>query len=332
MKAVIYSEFGPPDVLQVKEVAKPEPKENEVRIKIHATSVNYGDLLARNFKSVSPGEFNMPLLFWLPTRIFFGFNKPKIEILGSEFAGEVESIGKDVTRFKEGDQVFGYLGQSMGAYAEYLCMPETGMVAEKPANMTYEEAATVPMGAIMALSLLRKANLKNGGKVLVNGASGGIGSHALQLAKSNFGAEVTGVCGTPRLEFVKSLGADQVIDYTKEDFTQNSETYDLVFDVLGKSSFSQAKHSLKQNGRLLYASFKLKQLLQMLWTSIFGGKKVLCVISPEKVEDLKFIKELVEAGKIKAILDKSFPLERAAEAHKYVETGEKTGHVVIKVA
>jgi len=330
MKAIIYTKYGPPDVLQLEDVEKPTPKDNEILIRIYATSVNYGDIVARNFKEISPRKFNMPLLFWLFAKIFFGFRKPKITILGSEFAGEIESVGKDVKSFKQDDQVFGYLGQSMGAYAEYLCMPEDGCVAIKPANMTYEEAAVVPYGAIMALNLLRKVNIQPGQKVLINGASGGIGSAAVQLTKY-FRAEVTGVCGTPRLEFVKSLGADKVIDYTKEDFTQSGETYDLIFDILGKSSFSRCKSSLKQNGRYLLASFKMKQLFQMLWTSMAGSKKVICAIAPGSIEDLISVKELIEAGKIKAVIDRRYPLEQTAEAHRYVETGHKKGNVVIIV-
>ena len=270
----------------------------------------------------------MPSVFWLFARIEFGFRKPKKRILGSEFAGEIEAIGKDVTRFKEGDQIFGYRGSSLGANAEYLCMPEDGMVTMKPANMTYDEAATVPYGALTALNLLRKVDIQSGQKVLINGASGAIGSAAIQLAK-HFGAHVTAVCSTPRLEFVKALGADKVIDYTKEDFTKNGETYDLIFDILGKSSFSCCKCALKQNGRYLLASFKVRQLLQMLWTSIIGSKKVICALSMEKKEDLIFVKELVEAGKIKSIIDRRYPLEQAAEVHRYVETGRKKGNVVI---
>ncbi len=330
MKAIILTNYGPPDVLQLKEVAKPAPKDNEVLIRVHATPVNFGDTFARNFKEISPRKFNMPFLFWFLAKMSFGFSKPKIAILGSEFAGEVEAVGQDVKRFRPGDQVFGYLGMSMGTYAEYLCMPEDGLVATKPANMTYEEAAAVPYGAITALNLLRKVNIQSGQKVLINGASGGIGSAAVQLAKY-YGAEVTGVCGTPRLGFVKSLGADKVIDYTQEDFTQNGETYDLIFDILGKSSFSRCKSSLKPNGIHLFASFKLKQLFQMLWTSMLGSQKVICTLSMEKTEDLIFIKELVEAGKIKAIIDRCYPLEQAAEAHRYVETGLKQGNVVITV-
>ena len=328
MKAIVYTKYGPPDVLELKEVEKPAPRDDEVLIRVHATSVNFGDLLARNFKEISPGKFSMPLLFWFFAKMYFGYTKPKITILGSEFAGEIEAAGKDVNLFKKGDQVFGYLGQNMGAYAEFICMPENGCVAIKPANMTYEEAAIVPYGAIMALNLLRKMNIQSGQKVLVNGASGGIGSAAVQIAKY-FGAEVTGVCSTPRLELVKSLGADKVIDYTKEDFTQSGETYDLIFDILGKSSFSGCKSSLKQNGRYLLASFKMKQLFQMLWTSMIGSKRVICALAIDKQEDLIFIKELIEAGKIKSIIDRRYPLEQTAEAHRYVEGGHKKGNVVI---
>jgi NADPH:quinone reductase-like Zn-dependent oxidoreductase len=328
MKAIVCAKYGPPEVLQLKEVVKPTPRDNQILIRVHATSINFGDLMARNFKAISPRQFNMPFLFWLLAKISFGLRKPKITILGSEFAGEVEAAGKAVTRFKPGDPVFGYLGQSMGAYAEYCCVPENGVLAIKPANMTYEEAAVVPYGAIMALNLLRKVNIQPGQKVLIHGASGGIGSAAVQIAKL-FGAEVTGVCGTPRLEFVKSLGADRVIDYTKEDFTQNGETYDLIFDILGKSSFSRCQNSLNQNGRYLLASFKAKQLLQMLWTSMSGSKRVICAMAPGSVEDLNSVKELIEAGKIKAVIDQCYPMEQAAEAHRYVEKGHKKGNVII---
>jgi NADPH:quinone reductase-like Zn-dependent oxidoreductase len=211
-----------------------------------------------------------------------------------------------------------------------LCVPENGMVEIRPSHMSYEEAATLPYGALTALSLLRKANLQPGQKVLVNGASGGIGSAAVQLAK-HFGAEVTGVCGTPRLEFVKALGADHVIDYTEEDFTQNGETYNLIFDILGKSSFSKCKNSLEPNGIYLLASFKMKHLIQMSWTSLTGGRQVICTLSSEKVEDLAFIRELAETGKIKSIIDKRYPLAQAAEAHRYIESGLKKGPVVITI-
>ena len=328
MKAIVYTEYGSSDVLHLADVAKPTPQDNEVLIRVHATPVNFGDLMARNFKSITPRRFNMPLFFWLPARLAFGFRKPKMNILGNEFSGEVAAVGARVTCFKPGDQVFGYRGANMGAYAEYLCMPESGMLAIKPANMTYEEAATVLYGALTALSLLRKVNIQRGEKVLINGASGGIGSAAVQLAKY-FGAEVTGVCSTPRVEFVKALGADKVIDYTKDDFTRNSETYDLIFDILGKSSFGRSRKSLKPNGRYLFASFKMKQLLQMLGTKIVGSQKVICALSSEKAEDLAFIKGLIEAGRYRAIIDKCYPLEQAAEAHRYSEAGQKHGSIVL---
>lgn len=330
MKAIVYTEYGPPDVLHLQEVAKPVPKGDEVLVRIAATSVNYGDLSARNFKNISSRDFHMPFLLWLIAKISFGWSKPKTTILGSEFAGEVESTGPNVRSFKPGDQVFGYLGQSMGAYAEYHCMPETGVLALKPTNMAFEEAAVVPMGAIMALYLLKKVNVRSGQKVLINGASGSIGSAAIQIAK-HFGAEVTGVGGTPRLEFMKSLGADAVIDYTKEDFTRNGQTYDLIFDVLGKSSFSRCKDSLTPDGIYLLASFKTGDLLDMVRTSISGGKKVICALAPGGTADLLEVKQLIEAGQIKAVIDKRFPLEQAAEAHRYVEQGHKKGQVAITV-
>jgi len=330
MKAVTYTEYGPPDVLQLKDFPKPVPKDDEILVRVRATPVNYGDLTARNFANLTSSQFNMPALLYLPARMAFGWKKPKTNILGSELAGEVEAVGKAVAKFKPGDQVFAYVGMKMGANAEYACLSETGTVALKPANLTYDEASTLPYGSVMAASLLRKVPLKARQKVLINGASGGIGSLAVQLAK-HFGAEVTGVCSTPRLEYVESLGADKVIDYTREDFTQNGETYDLIFDVLGRASFSSAKHSLKPKGTLLFASFKMKQLFQMLRTSITGGKRVICAIASEKVDDLVFIKELTEAGEIKTIIDKRYPLEQTAEAHRFVETGNKKGSVVITI-
>jgi NADPH:quinone reductase-like Zn-dependent oxidoreductase len=332
MKAIVFTEYGSPDVLQLKEVVKPAPKENEILVRVYATPVNYGDLTARNFANLTSSEFNMPALLFLPARMSFGWNKPKINILGSELAGKVEAVGQAVSKFKPGDEVFAYIGMNMGANAEYICLPESGTIALKPANLTFDEAATLPYGAIMAVSLLQKANLKPGQKVLINGASGGIGAMAVQLAKY-YGAEVTGVCGAPRLEYVKSLGADKLIDYTKEDFTQNGETYDLIFDILGRSSFSRCKGSLKPNGIYLLASFKSQALFQMLWTSLTGSKqKVICAMADEKTENLVFIKELVEAGKVKTLIDKRFPLEQTTEAHRYVEQGRKQGNVVITLA
>jgi NADPH:quinone reductase-like Zn-dependent oxidoreductase len=331
MKASVFIEYGPPEVLHLTEVAKPSPKVNEVLIRVHATPVNFADTLIRNFKAISPRKFHMPFLFWLIGKVNFGFRKPKITILGSEFAGEVEAVGKDVTRFRKGDQVFGYCGPRMGAYAEYVCMPENGVLAIKPDTMTYEEAAAIPYGAIMALNILRKIKLNPGQKILINGASGGIGPLLVQLASSQFGAQVTGVCGTQRLEYIKALGANRVIDYSKEDFVNSGETYHFIIDILGKLSFSHCQHSLEKNGNILFVSFKMKQILQMVRTSIFSGKKVICVLINEKAEDLIEIKKLVETGKIKSIIDKDFPLEQAAEAHRYAESGMKKGTVVITI-
>jgi NADPH:quinone reductase-like Zn-dependent oxidoreductase len=242
----------------------------------------------------------------------------------------VAAVGATVTRFKPGDQVYGYRGQSMGTYAEYVCMPEAGLLALKPTDLTYEEASNVPYGAITATSLLRKANVQRGQKVLVNGASGGIGSAAVQLAKY-YGAEVTGVCGTPRLGFVKALGADKVSDYTKEDFTRNGETYDLIVDILGKSSFSRCQNSLKPHGIYLLASFKMKHLFQMAWTKFVGNKKVVCAFASEKAEDLEFVTGLIAAGQYKVIIDKRYPLEQTAAAHRYAESGHKAGSIIITV-
>lgn len=330
MKAIIYTEFGPPDVLRLAERPKPIPRDNDVLVRVHATPVAYGDLLARDFKNVSRREFNMPLPLLLPMRIYFGFSKPKVNILGSEFAGEIEAVGGSVKRFRPGDQVMGYLGQRMGAYAEYVCMAENGSLALKPANMSYAEAAAVPYGAIMATSLLRHGRVQPGHTVLINGASGGIGAAAVQLVKHH-GAAVTGVCGAPRMEYVKALGADQVIDYAREDFTKNGVTYDLIFDVLGRSSFARCKRSLKSDGIYLLASFKTKALMQMLWTKLAGRKKVICAMANEDPESLVFAKGLVEAGEYKSMIDRCFPLEHAAEAHRYVEQGHKQGNVVIMV-
>jgi NADPH:quinone reductase-like Zn-dependent oxidoreductase len=328
MKAIVFTEYGTPDVLKLKEVEKPVPKKNELLVRVHAANVNYGDLRARDFGNISSKDFNMSRVFLFPARIIFGLRKPRIKILGSEFAGEVEATGRDVKDFKTGDKIFGYRAMKMGTNAEYLCMPEKGLVTIKPENMSYEEAAAIPYGSITALNLLRKVKIQNGDKVLINGASGSIGSAAVLLVKY-YGAEVTGVCGTPGIEFVKALGADKVIDYTKEDFTQNGETYDLIFDILGKSSFSHSKDSLKKNGKYLLASFKTKQILQMIRTSIFSNKKVVCAMSGENRKDILFVKDLMDKGTIKTIIDRCFPLEETAEAHRYVESGQKRGNVVI---
>jgi len=333
VKAAVFTAFGPPEVLHVREVAAPVVKgRHDVLIRVHATSVNFGDTLVRNFAAISPRRFHMPWLFWLIGKLAFGFRRPRIHILGSEFAGTVEAVGKLVTRFNKGNAVFGYRGSRMGAYAEYLTMPEDGVVTTKPTNMTFEEAAGCPYGALMALGLLRKIRLQPGRRVLVVGASGGIGPAIVQLAKSHFGATVTGVCGTARLAYVKSLGAQSVIDYTQEDFVDRPDTYDVIIDILGKSPFARCRRILNPHGRMVFASFKMKQILQMLWTSVIGDKKVICALATERQEDLVSIRTLVEKGTLRSIVDRSFPLEEAAEAHRYAESGAKQGSVIISLA
>ncbi|MBK7201016.1 NAD(P)-dependent alcohol dehydrogenase [Candidatus Amarolinea dominans] len=316
MKAIVYTKFGPPEVLHLQEVEKPTPKANEVLIKIYATAVTKEDPDMR----ASPG--------------FNGFLKPRNPILGQELAGEVEAIGRGVTRFKPGDQVFGI--DSFGAYAEYKCMPENGALAIKPANLSYEEAASVPNGALTALPFLRdKGKIQSGQTVLIYGASGSVGAAAVQLARY-YGAEVTGVCSTANLEWVKSLGADQVIDYTQEDFTENGKTYDIIFDTVGKRSFSECKGSLTDKGIYLTTVPTPAMMFQALWSAKGGRKKVKFAATglrpaSAKSKDLVFLTELIEAGKIKPVIDRCYPLEQMAEAHRYVEQGHKKGNVVITV-
>jgi NADPH:quinone reductase-like Zn-dependent oxidoreductase len=327
MKAIVWTEYGPPGVLQLKEVEKPTPKDNEVLIRIYATTVTAGDCEMRRMETA--------IQYRILMRMYVGLRRPKrITILGMELAGEIESVGKEIRKFKKGDQVFaatGFVGT--GACAEYICLPEepeAGVVAIKPANMTYEEAAPVPVGGHEALCFLRQGNVQSGQKVLINGAGGTIGTFAIQLAKY-FGAEVTGVDSTRKLDMLRSIGADQVIDYTQEDFTKSGETYDFILDVVSKSSFSGSIRSLKQNGRYLIANPGLSQMVRGRWTSRRSSKKVLFGAASPKTEDLLFLKELIEAGKIKSVIDRTYPLEQTAEAHRYVETGHKKGHVVITV-
>jgi NADPH:quinone reductase-like Zn-dependent oxidoreductase len=334
MKAIVWTNYGPPDVLQLTEVEKPTPKEDEVLIRIYATTVTAGDCEQRSLK--------LPISYQLAMRAHVGLKRPKrISILGMDLAGEIEAAGKDVKRFRKGDQVFaatGFVG--MGAYAEYICLPEEpeeGALTLKPANMTYEEAAAVPNGGLEALCFLRQGNVQSGQKVLINGAGGTIGTFAVQLAKY-FGAEVTGVDSTRKLDMLRSIGADQVIDYTQEDFTKSGETYDFILDVVGKSSFSGSIRSLKQNGRYLLANPEPSQMVRGRWTSMIGrlpgrqtGKKVIFGAANGTTENLIFLKELIEAGKIRSVIDRRYPLEQTAEAHRYVEKGHKKGNVVITV-
>lgn len=308
MKAIVCSKYGPPEVLEFKEVEKPTPKANEVLIKIAATTVHRGDVRMRGFDV--PG----PLWQLILARLFLGITKPKKAVLGMELSGKIEAVGKNVTKYKAGEEVFAStVWSGLGGYAEYKCMPESGAMAKKPANITFEDAAVIPSGGITTLWILKKANIRVGQKVLIYGASGSVGSFAVQLAKA-FGAEVTGVCSTPNLEWIKSLGADKVIDYTIEDFTQSNEKYDVIFDAVAKIPTKQAVKALKIKGTYLN-----------IHTSSNGltGKVAISL--------LEELKELIEAGKLKAVIDKSYSFEQIVEAHRYVDKGHKKGNVVINL-
>jgi NADPH:quinone reductase-like Zn-dependent oxidoreductase len=328
MKAIIWTKYGSPDGLQLKEVEKPAPKDNEVLIKVHAATASQADTELRRLK--------LPLLFAIPLRLYIGFIKPtRITILGTEFAGEIESAGKDVTRYKPGDQVFGYTGLGMGTYAEYMCLAEkpsalASVMGKKPVNMSYEEAAAIPFGGLEALHSLRKANVQRGQQVLIVGAGGSIGTYSVQLAKY-FGAEVTGVDHTSKLDMLRSIGADHLIDYTREDFTKNGKTYDVILDTIGKSPFAGSLRSLNENGTYLNANPGLLGGVRARWASKKSSKKVITWTAGYTANNLLALTELIEAGKIKPIIDRRYPLEQTAEAHRYVDEGNKKGNVVITV-
>jgi NADPH:quinone reductase-like Zn-dependent oxidoreductase len=328
MKAVVWTKYGPPDVLELRELEKPVPKDDEILIKIFATTVTAGDCELRSL--------DLPIFIALPMRIWIGFRRPKgTTIPGTELAGEIEALGKDVKQFNQGDQVFGAVGMRFGANAEYICLPEQpgemeGGVAIKPANMTYEEAATVPFGGRDALHFLRKANIQSGQKILINGAGGSIGTFAVQLAKY-YGAEVTAVDSTGKLDMLLSIGADQVVDYTKEDFTKRGEIYDVIFDVVGTLSFSHTEKSIKQNGTYLLANPMRSQMVRGPWTRMTKGKKVIMETTSGTIADLISLRELIEAGKIRTVIDRTYPLEQIIDAHRYVEKGGKLGNVVITI-
>jgi NADPH:quinone reductase-like Zn-dependent oxidoreductase len=318
MKAIVYNQYGPPEVLQLKDVEKPVVKDNEILIKVRATAVNSGDCRLRRADPFA-------------VRFFFGLTKPKKNILGAVFSGEVEHIGKNVTLFKVGDAVFGSTGMSFGAYAEYKNLAETATLALKPDNITHEEAAVIPFGGTTALHFIKKANIKHGQKVLIYGASGAVGTAAVQLAKY-FGAEVTAVCSAANIELVKSLGADHAIDYTREDFTRNGETYHVIFDTVNKIPVSRALKSLDKNGILIASATGASEMIRGAWVSMTSKRKVVTGVVSENADDISFLKELIESGKMKAVIDRTYSLAQASEAHTYVELGHKKGNVAITLS
>ena len=317
MKAIVYTKYGPPEVLQFKKMAKPIPNDNEMLIKVKATAVNSGDIRLRKADPFA-------------VRLFFGLTKPTINILGAVFSGEIESAGKGVTGFKIGNQVFGHTDMRFGAYAEYICVAENGSLALRPDNFTHAEAAVIPFGGVTALHFIKKAAIKPGQKVLIVGASGAVGSAAVQLAKY-FGAHVTGVCSTANIELVKSIGADKVIDYTKEDFMLNGEIYDVIFDTVNTISVSGSLKSLNKKGTLILSAAGMSETFQGIFISISSRRKVLFGMISHKAADIIFLKELMQTGKLKPVIDRTYSLEQMAEAHTYVEMGHKKGNVAIEL-
>lgn len=328
MKAVVWTRYGPPSVLQLRDVPRPVPKSTEILIRIHATTVTAGDCEMRDLK--------LPLAIALPMRILVGIGKPKRKtILGQEFAGEVEEVGRDVTRFRRGDRVFGMAGFRSGTYMEYICLPEEpkgiqGLAAAMPGNVPYEQAAAVPVGGLEALHFIGKANIQDGQKVLINGAGGSIGTFGVQLAK-HFGAYVTAVDSISKLDMLRSIGADEVVDYKQEDFTKSGQSYDVIFDVVGKVPISRAVRALKDNGVYLLANPTLSKFIRGRWSARKGNRRILSGSASPNAVDLSFLKGLVESGRLRTVIDRCYPLEETAEAHRYVETGQKAGNVVITV-
>jgi len=321
MKAIVYTKYGAPGVLQIKEIEKPEPEDDEVLIRIHAVEVTKADCELRSFNFAVKW-------FWLPLRVAIGVTKPKRQVLGGYFAGEVETVGKDVLKFKKRDHVFGTTRLLFGAYGEYVCLPANYTIVPKPYNMSFEEAAAAPLGGLNALHFLRKANIQNGEKVLVNGAGGSIGTFAVQIAKA-MGAEVTAVDSTIKEEMLRRIGADHFFDYTKEDFTKCGQTYDVIFNMVARSSYSKCVNSLNPKGRYLIGNPRISDMLRSVLTSKLTDKTAIFVFAGEKEKELLALKEMIEAGKIKSIVDRIYPPEQAAEAHHRVETEQRLGIVVI---
>lgn len=316
MKAATYAAYGSPEVLQIKEIAKPSPKDTEVLVKIHATAATSGDCRLRKADPFA-------------VRFFFGLFKPMKSVLGGVLSGEIEAVGKNVKEFEVGDQIFGS-AVDFGAYAEYICLPETGALAIKPDNISHEEAAALPFGGTTALHFLQKANIQPGQKVLIYGASGAIGTAAVQIAKY-FGAEVTGVCSTANLDLVKALGADKVIDYAKTDFAKTGERYDVIYETVNKAPVSSCNAALQKNGTLILGAAMLPAMLQGAWLSLTSQKKVISGVSFGTAALVNFLQKMVEAGKLKAVIDRTYPLAQIAEAHAYVDKGHKKGNVVIRL-
>jgi NADPH:quinone reductase-like Zn-dependent oxidoreductase len=323
MKAIVWTKYGPPEVLQVRDIEKPSPRDNEVLVRIRATTITAGDCEMRNLK--------FPAWIGIPMRLYVGLGKPKrVTILGGYLAGEIVELGATVRKFTVGDQIFASTGLSLGGYAEYVCLPEDGILAVKPSTMTFEEAAPVALGGLEALHFLRKADLQPGQTILINGAGGSIGTYAVQLARL-YGAEVTAVDSTGKLDMLRSIGADHVIDYTREDFTRNGQTYDVIFDVVLNSPFSRIIRCLNQNGIYLMTNPTLSKMVRGAWVSRTTGKKVIFQFTSPNTGDLIHLRELIEEGKVRTIIDRQYSLEQAVEAHRYIESGQKKGNVVMTI-